>query len=74
MRHSRAFERTPGTGWNSTASPEEDAIVDVLAQDSRGQYLIPFPVIFRDNRWWNVRTGEELDAFIAGWRRAANIQ
>ena len=30
--------------------------------------MLPFPVIFRDDTWWNASTGEELDTFIAGWR------
>jgi hypothetical protein len=63
----------PEAEWNSTTAPEEGAIVRVLALDHRGQYLIPFPVVFRDDSWWNAHTGEELDTFIAGWRRAANV-
>jgi hypothetical protein len=59
--------------WNSTAPPEEGAIVYVLAADDSGQYMIPFPVVFRDDSWWNAHTGEELDTFIAGWRRSANV-
>lgn len=58
------------TNWNSTTTPDEGSVVYVLAVDNRGRYLIPFPVVFRDNSWWNARTGEELDAFIVGWRRA----
>ena len=26
------------------------------------------PVVFRDDRWWNAETAQELDAYIAGWR------
>jgi hypothetical protein len=63
----------PEAEWNSTSPPEEGAIVRVLALDDRGQYLIPFPVVFRDDSWWNAHTGEELDTFIAGWRRSANV-
>jgi hypothetical protein len=61
----------PETEWNRTTAPQEGAIVHVLAMDKRGQYLIPFPVVFRDDSWWNARTGEELDTFIVGWRPAA---
>jgi hypothetical protein len=64
----------PETEWNSTTAPEEGAIVYVLAADNRGQYLIPFPVVFRDDSWWNARTGEELDTFIVGWRPADNVE
>ena len=60
------------TEWNSTTAPEEGAYV--LAMDNLGQYVIPFPVVFRDDNWWNAHTGEELDAFIAGWRLADNVE
>ena len=36
----------PKTEWNSTTAPEEGELVYVLAADNRGQYVIPFPVIF----------------------------
>ena len=41
-----------------TTAPEEGAIVYVLAKDDRGQYVIPFPVVFRDDSWWNAHTGK----------------
>jgi hypothetical protein len=70
--------RGSGEGWlgrNGTAQlPEEGEIVYVLAADNIGQYEIPFPVVFRDDSWWNLRTGEELDAFIAGWRPSDNVE
>jgi hypothetical protein len=52
----------PGPEWNSTTPPEEGAIVYVLALDQIGQYLVPFPVVLRDDSWWNARIGEELGA------------
>jgi hypothetical protein len=64
----------PETEWNSTTTPEEGATVYVLALDNIGQYVIPFPVVFRDDSWWNARTGEELDTFIAGWHPAGNVE
>ncbi len=54
--------------WNSAEPPENDAVVYVLAEDHRGEYPVPFPVVFRDDRWWNAHTGEELDAYVAAWR------
>jgi len=60
--------------WNSTTTPEEGTIVYVLVVDNIGQYEIPFPVVFRDDSWWNARTGEELDTFVAGWRPAGNVE
>jgi hypothetical protein len=58
----------PEAEWNSTTTPDEGEIVFVLAADDRRQYVIPFAVVFRDDSWWHAQTGEELDAFIAGWR------
>ena len=58
----------PETEWNSPSVPEEGAVVYVLAADDQGQYEIPFKVLFRDDSWWNVQTGQELDVFVAGWR------
>ena len=49
----------PGTEWNSTTTPEEGAIVYVLAADNRGQYAIPFPVVFRDDSWWNAQSNDD---------------
>ncbi len=54
--------------WNSTILPEEGAVVYVLAADHRGRYEVPFPVIFREDRWWNAETGQQLEAFVAGWQ------
>jgi hypothetical protein len=63
----------PETEWNSETVPEEGAIVQVLAADKRGQYLVQFPVMFRDDCWRNALTGEELDTFIVGWHRTDKI-
>lgn len=56
------------SAWNSTEVPPEGAVVRVLAADQKGRYEIPFPVRFENDRWLNAKTGQELDAFIAGWR------
>ena len=53
--------------WIDTRAPVEGQIVHVRVRDTRGFYVLPFPVEFRDDDWWNARTGEELDCFIAGW-------
>jgi hypothetical protein len=56
----------PETEWNSTTTPEEGAIVNVLAADNIGQYLIPFPVVFRDDSWFPpIR--EELGSTARCW-------
>ena len=55
--------------WNNTAAPEDGAIVRVLVSDDGGQYVIPFPVLFRADSWFNAASGEELaeEIFVEGW-------
>jgi hypothetical protein len=55
-------------GWNETDAPAEGQIVQVRAQNGFGFYVLPFPVEFRDDEWWNAHTGHKLDCYVAGWR------
>ena len=45
----------------------------MLASDDRGPYVLPFPVRFADDRWWNADTGEELEVYIEGWRERERL-
>jgi hypothetical protein len=54
--------------WIDTLVPSEGQRVIVQAQDSRGLYVLPFPVEFRGDDWRNIATGEALDCFVIGWQ------
>jgi len=54
--------------WIDTDAPAEGQIVQVRAHDGRGFYVLPFIIIFHDDEWWNARTEERLDCFVAAWR------
>ncbi len=54
--------------WNSVTVPRDGAMVYVLSVDNIGKYEVPFPVLFKDDKWLNASTHEELDAFVAAWR------
>jgi hypothetical protein len=54
--------------WIDTDAPAEGQIVQVRAQDGSGFYVLPFIIIFHDDEWWNARTEERLDCFVAAWR------
>jgi hypothetical protein len=58
------------SGWIDTdvRAPAEGQIVQVRAKNHYGFYIVPFPVMFRDDEWWNARTGHKLDCFVAAWR------
>jgi hypothetical protein len=58
--------------WNDTEAPAEGQLVSVRARDQGGFYVIPFPVQFRNDGWFNPKTGEELDCYIAGWKPVDN--
>jgi len=60
----------PETEWNSTTAPEEGAIVYVLAADNRGNTRFHSPSSFETIAVERSH-GEELDAFVAGWRPVA---
>jgi hypothetical protein len=61
-RHgARGIEMTPRTdGWNNVEAPEVCAIVRVIVSDDRGEYVLPFAVVFRDDDWFNASTREKL--------------
>ena len=56
--------------WIDTAAhaPVEGQIVQVRSKNHHGFYIVPFPVEFRDDEWWNMHTGQKLDCFVAAWR------
>ena len=49
-----------GYGFRYT-QPENNAIVHALAEDKRGHYEVPFPVVFRDDSWWDASTTAARD-------------
>ncbi|MGO9768430.1 MAG: hypothetical protein ACLPSW_02535 [Roseiarcus sp.] len=54
--------------WIDTDAPAKGQIVQVRSKNHHGFYIVPFPVEFRDDEWWNARTGQKLDCFVAAWR------
>ncbi|MGC1862630.1 MAG: hypothetical protein WA733_16325 [Methylocystis sp.] len=56
------------SNWIDTDAPAEGQIVQVRSKNHHGFYIVPFPVEFRDDEWWNVHTGQKLDCFVAAWR------
>jgi hypothetical protein len=61
-------------GWNDTDAPAEGQLVQVRAKDGHGFYVLPFVVIFRDDKWWNARTEEPLDCYVAAWRQMNGLK
>jgi hypothetical protein len=61
----RGFTAAP---YRSDAMPEDGQIVDVVAEDRRGRYALPFPVLYCNDEWMNAQSGERLECYICGWR------
>jgi hypothetical protein len=58
----------PGADWNRSDVPEDGALVEIIARDERGEYLVPFAVRFSGDAWLNAAKGNELQTYVAGWR------
>jgi hypothetical protein len=49
--------------------PADDAPVELLCLDHNGTYVLPFLCRHVSGDWLNSRTGERIEADVAGWRR-----
>ena len=50
---------------------EEPSLIEdleLLCEDHRGTYLLPFPCRRSEQTWWNGGTGEKIEAQVIGWR------
>jgi hypothetical protein len=48
--------------------PPDDLSVELLCVDHNGTYILPFPCRHVAGDWQNVRTGQKIEAEVAGWR------
>ena len=60
---------TPAFARSAAGAPAEGRQF-ALAQDDRGQYTIPFPLLWKGARWHNAQSGEPLapDVRIVSWK------
>lgn len=49
--------------------PRAGSKVELLCEDHRGTYVLPFPCHRADGAWVNTDTDEDLQVEIIGWRR-----
>jgi len=42
--------------------------VELLCEDHRGKFVLPFPCLWDDGKWVNVATGVNIEAAVIGWR------
>jgi len=47
-----------------------EQLYELLCEDHRGTYVLPFLCRWRDNEWWNKGMSHRIDAKVIGWRVA----
>jgi len=52
----------------STGTPASDGSFELLCEDKRGTYALPYPCDFSDGWWRNTKTGDRIEASVIGWR------
>lgn len=52
--------------WRSDEAPDGTR-ARVLASDRRGDYTLPFQVLFKSGAWINPSTREKLECRVVGW-------
>lgn len=53
-------------------TPLAGAPVELLCEDHRGTFALPFPCHWTDGAWRNVGTGAVIEADVLGWRLAVS--
>lgn len=54
--------------FETVREPDPTADAELLCEDHRGTYLLPFPCRRIDHQWQNTETGEEVLTRVIGWR------
>jgi hypothetical protein len=54
--------------FNTHQEPNPTDDVELLCEDHRGTYVLPFPCRRVDRMWLNAKTGEKVEAEVLGWR------
>ena len=54
--------------------PPPNKLLQVLAEDHSGTYVLPFPCEWRDGIWQNPKSVKALDAKIVGWRKPPRVR
>jgi hypothetical protein len=60
----------------STEAALEDIPLELLCEDHRGTYVLPYPCIRSATGWRNAATTDRIEAEVIGWRppRAARAE
>jgi len=49
----------------------EGELYELLCEDNRGSYALPFLCKWHNNEWWNHRLMHRIESTVIGWRAAS---
>ena len=52
----------------STGVPAASGPFELLCEDERGTYVLPFACSYREGGWLNLQTAEQIEVTVIGWR------
>jgi hypothetical protein len=54
--------------FRTDEEPRPGSEVELLCEDHRGTYVLPFPCHRAEGAWVNTNTDEEVEGDVIGWR------
>jgi len=54
--------------FTTDREPQPGCEVELLCEDHNGTYVLPFPCQRVKGAWLNIKTGEDVEAGVLGWR------
>jgi hypothetical protein len=55
--------------FDSEGEPPAGYRMELLCEDHKGNYVLPFPSLWVDGVWRSTRSDHQIDAKVIGWRR-----
>jgi hypothetical protein len=55
-------------------APPPNKLLQVLAEDQSGTYVLSFPCEWQDGVWQNAKTVKAVEAKIVGWRKTPRVR
>ena len=54
--------------FSSEGHPPAEQPLQVLCEDHCGTYLLPYPCRWSEGTWWNIKSGQQIEGTVIGWR------
>jgi hypothetical protein len=54
--------------FSSEGLPPPEQPLQVLCEDHCGTYVLPYPCRWSEGAWWNIKSGQQIEGTVIGWR------